>query len=148
MSEPVKYTFRGFGIFFVFFVLLPLGVLGFGSLIIGVIVTIFSWFPIIDPDFLIRTRISFLNQRIMDPSSAFVLFFTTGITLIAVGVIILGVGFYLYRSAQVLEQDLSRTVDTNIPSITRLFSAKGKAIFVLIIMLFGTFIVFLNLLFP
>ncbi len=148
MSEPVKYTFRGIGFFFAFFVLLPLAIIGFGSLIIGGIVTILSWFPIIESDFLIRNRIFFLNQRIMDTSNAFILFFTTGVTLMAVGVIVLVFGFYLYKSAQLLDQDLSRTVDTNLPSITKLFSVKGKAIFILIILLFGTFVVFIALLFP
>ncbi|MHA2039847.1 MAG: hypothetical protein ACW98X_25810 [Promethearchaeota archaeon] len=148
MSEPVKYTFRGIGLFFVLFVLLPLATIGFGSLIIGVIVTILSWLPIIESDFLIRNRILFLNQRIMDSSSAFILFFTTGVTLIAVGVIVLVFGFYLYKSAQILDQDLSKTVDTNLPSIKIIFSRKGKAIFILAIMLFGSFIVFLSLIFP
>lgn len=84
----------------------------------------------------------------MDTSNAFILFFTTGVTLMAVGVIVLVFGFYFYRSAQILDQDLSRTVDSNLPSITKLFSVKGKAFFLLIIMLFGTFVVFLSLLFP
>ncbi|MHA2307250.1 MAG: hypothetical protein ACXACU_17870, partial [Candidatus Hodarchaeales archaeon] len=122
--------------------------IGFGSLIIGVIVTILSWLPIIESDFLIRNRILFLNQRIMDSYSAFILFFTTGVTLIAVGVIVLVFGFYLYKSAQILDQDLSKTVDTNLPSIKIIFSRKGKAIFILAIMLFGSFIVFLSLIFP
>jgi hypothetical protein len=148
MSEPVKYTFRGIGLFFALFVLLPLAIIGFGSLIIGVIVTILSWLPIIESDFLIRNRILFLNQRIMDSSSAFILFFTTGVTLIAVGIIVLVFGFYLYKSAQILDQDLSKTVDTNLPSITKLFSIKGKAIFILIIMLFGSFVVIISLFFP
>ena len=148
MSEPVKYTFRGIGIFFALFVLLPLATIGFGSLIIGGIVTIISLLPLIEPDFLIRNRILFLNQRIMDSSSAFMLFLTTGVTLMAVGVIVLVFGFYFYKSAQILDQDLSRSVDTNLPSMTKLFSVKGKAIFLLLIMLFGTFVVFISLLFP
>lgn len=146
MSEPIKYTYRGFFGFFVFFVLLFLTIIGGVLLVGGIAVVIFSWLPFIFPEFLETYRITFLSERITDPSTAFILFFATGITLLSLSFIILGFDYYIYRAVQFADQDISRSVDSTLPSIRKFFSAKGKAVFILIVLLFGTFVVILGLL--
>ncbi len=145
MSEPIKYTYRSFYGIFVITVLSILTAIGGALLVIGVIVIVFSWFPLIFPEFLEIYRINFLNTRIIDPNSAFLLFFATGLTILAVSLIILGIDFYLLTAVKIIDQDMSKFVDTYFPSIKGIFSTKGKGILILGILLFGTFVVFLSL---
>ncbi|MFW9779957.1 MAG: hypothetical protein ACFFE8_13965 [Candidatus Heimdallarchaeota archaeon] len=147
MSEPVKYTYRGLGGFFVFLFLSVLVIIGGGLLVLGTIVLIISWAPVSFPDFLDAFRIFFLGRRIVDPNFAVMLIFITGLTLVSVGIITLGFAFYVYRAAQVVEQDLAQAVDMNLPSIRKLFSVKAKGILLVSIMLFGTLVVFFVFLF-
>jgi hypothetical protein len=115
-------------------------------MVIGVIVVVFSWFPLIFPEFLENYRIYFLNSRIIDPSSAFLLFFATGLTILAVSLIILGFDFYFLNAVKIIDQDMSEYVDTHFPSIKKILVKKGKGLLILAILLFGTFTVFLSLL--
>jgi hypothetical protein len=146
MSEPIKYTYRGLGGFLVIITVLVLAMIGVASIVVGVIITIFSWFPLLSSEFLNTNQIFFLGERITDPSYAFMLFFITGLTLIAVGTIFLGFTAYFYRFAQVIDQDISDTVEMKVPSIRRMFTRKSKGVFVLLILLFGTIMVVLQLL--
>ncbi|MFX0183930.1 MAG: hypothetical protein ACFE95_12675 [Candidatus Hodarchaeota archaeon] len=146
MSEPIKYTYRGLGGFLVIIAALLLGIIGVALVVVGVIITILSWFPVLSPEFLSTYQIFFLGERITDPSYAFMLFFVTGLTLIALGTIILGFIAYFYRFAQVIDQDIFDTVDSKVPSIRRIFTRKSKGVFVLLILLFGTIAVFLQIL--
>ena len=134
---------------FITFVILALSILtilGGALAVIGFFITLFSWFPLAFPEILEIIRINFMNTRIVDPSSAFMLFFATGLTLLAISLIILGFDFYFLKAAQIIDQDMANYVDRHIPSIKILSSTKSKAVFILAILLFGTFIVFLTLL--
>ena len=146
MSEPVKYTYRSVYGFFIILALSVLTILGGALAVIGILVLILSWFPLVFPEILENIRINFMNTRIMDPTSAFMLFFATGLTLLAISLIILGFDFYLLKAAQVIDQDMANYVDKHIPSIKVLGSTKGKAVLVLAILLFGTVVVFLSIL--
>ncbi|MFX0173803.1 MAG: hypothetical protein ACFE9L_18120 [Candidatus Hodarchaeota archaeon] len=146
MSEPIKYSYRGLGVFVVILSVLILGGLGVASLVVGVIIAIFSWFPLLSPTFLITNQIFFLGERITDPFYAFMLFFVTGLTLLAVGTIFLGFIAYFYRMAQSIDQDIFEIVEMKVPSIRRFFSRRSKGVFVLLILLFATIMVFLQLL--
>lgn len=148
MSEPIKYSIRGLGGFFVIIIFIVLAAMGFLLGVIGVIIVIFSWFPIFDPEFLVTYRITFLNERITDPNFAFILFFITGLTLIAVSLIFFGFTYYFFRFAQLMDQDMTETVDMSFPSVRKIiFSRKHRGIIVLLILLFGTIMLFLQLLF-
>ena len=146
MSEPVKYTYRSVYGFLVILALSILTLLGGALAVIGFFITIFSWFPLVFPEILDIVRINFMNTRIVDPTSAFMLFFATGLTLLAVSLIVLGFDFYLLKAAQIIDQDMANYVDSHIPSIKVLGSTKGKAVLVLAILLFSTFVVFLSIL--
>ena len=115
--------------------------------ILGFIVSILFWIPLSDPTILVRYRIYFLNTRIADPTTAAVLLLSTGFTLFCTGIIIVGATNYLYKTAVILDQDLSDLVDSSLPSLKQFTKRKAKGIFILVILLFGTFFVFFALLF-
>jgi len=143
MSEPIKYTYRTVGGVIVLFFLGVVGLIGIIFTLLGlVIITLISWQPLTDPNFLIAVRIFFLGNRITDPMYASFLFLFSGLTLFIVGIITFGFIFYVTNLFLLLEGDLTEIVEKNVPSIKIFISPKAKAIYVLSILLFSTFIVF------
>ena len=66
----------------------------------GIALAGFSWLVFLSPDFLETYRITFLGERINNPFHAFLLFLVTGLTLIAVGIILFGFLYYTVKFIQ------------------------------------------------
>ncbi|MFX0015707.1 MAG: hypothetical protein ACFFB2_12295 [Promethearchaeota archaeon] len=148
MSEPIKLGYRALGGTLLVILIIICGTIAIAFLIAGIaLMAYISWLPYIDPSFLQTIRISFLGERILDPSYAFLLFFISGLTLAAVGIIIFGFLYYVAKTAELIDKDLSNSVENTLPSLKVLKSRKGKAVFILGIMLFGTVLTFLALIF-
>ena len=146
MSEPIKYGYRALGGAFLVILFIICGSIALICLVGGIALTGLSWSPYVYPELLDMLRISFLGERILDPSTAFLLFFLSGLTLTAVGIILLGFVYYLGKSAQIIDKDLADSVESSLPSLKILKSRRAKGILVLGIMLFGTVLTFLTLL--
>jgi len=145
LSEAVKLSYRAIGGFLVLFLLFIAMIIGLIFGLLGIIISLLFWFPLLDPEILVTYRIYFLNTRIVDPSTAAILLLSTGITLFSTGAIIIGSANYFYKTAVILDQDLTQLVDTTLPSLKLFTKRKAKGIFILIILLFGTFFVFFAL---
>ncbi|MHA2245494.1 MAG: hypothetical protein ACXADY_11055 [Candidatus Hodarchaeales archaeon] len=147
MSEPIKYGYRALGGTFVVILIIISGTIALVFLVAGLVLAGFSWLPYTSPELLETYTITFLKARIIDPSQAFLLFFTSGLTLAAVGIILFGFIYYIAKTAQIIDKDFTDSVESTLPSIKVLKSRKGKAVLILGIMLFGTVLTFLALIF-
>ncbi|MFX0125519.1 MAG: hypothetical protein ACFFAE_17995 [Candidatus Hodarchaeota archaeon] len=148
MSEPIKYGYRALGGAFLVILIIISGTIALTLLVAGVVLAGFSWLPYTYPEFLEEIRISFLGARITDPSYAFLLFLVSGLTLAAVGIILLGFVYYLAKTAEIIDKDLSDSVESTLPSIKILKGRKAKGVLILGIMLFGTVLTLLALISP
>lgn len=147
MSEPIKYGYRAFGGVVLVILIIICGTMALAFLVAGIVLAGFSWLPYLYPELLVTLDIEFLGTRILDPSYAFLLFFISGLTLAAVGIILFGFVYYSAKIAELIDKDLSESVESTLPSLKILKSRKGKAILILGIMLFGTILTFLALVF-
>jgi len=145
MSEPIKYGYRALGGTVQVILIIISGTIALVLLAVGVALAGLSWLPYVYPDILETFRITFLGARIIDPSDAFLLFFISGLTLAAVGIILFGFVYYVAKTAQIIDKDITDSVESTLPSIKVLKSRKGKAVLILGIMLFGTILTFLAL---
>jgi hypothetical protein len=145
MSEPIKISYRAFGGTLLFIFMVICGTIALAFLAAGLALIILSWLPYVSPEILETYRITFLGARIINPANAFLLFFISGLTMAAVGIILFGFVFYIVKTAQIIDKDFSESVERTFPSLKVLKGRKGKAILVLGIMLFGTFLTFLAL---
>lgn len=145
MSEPIKYGYRGLGGTFLVILIIICGTIALVLLVIGILLVGFSWLPYTYPELLEIFRLSFLGNRIDEPPEAFLLLLMSGLTLAAVGIILFGFMYYVAKAAQIIDKDLSESVESTLPSLKILKSRKIKGIFVLGILLFGTVLTFLAL---
>ncbi|MFW9906198.1 MAG: hypothetical protein ACFFFH_17900 [Candidatus Thorarchaeota archaeon] len=100
MREPLKYGYRALGIIFI----IICGIIALALLAAGLTLAGLSWLPYISPGFLENYRLSFLGNRIDEPSEAFLLLLMSGLTFAAVGIILIG---FLYQIIKILVKDLS-----------------------------------------
>ncbi len=105
MSEPKKYGYGVLGIL-VGILILICGTIALALFVAGVALAGFSWLIFISPEFLETYRISFLGERITDPSYAFLLFFISGLTFTAIGIILFGFVYYLAKTIQKIGKEL------------------------------------------
>jgi hypothetical protein len=145
MSEPIKYGYRALGGTILVILIIICGAIALALLILGIFFVGISWVPYVEPRFLEAYRLSFLGIRIDDPPEAFLLLLMSGLTLVAVGFILFGFIYYLAKAAQLIDEDLTDSIESTLPSLKVLKSRKSKGVFVLGIMLFGTILTFLAL---
>ena len=76
------------------------GPIALALLVAGITLAGFSWLPYISPEFLETYRISFLGEQLTNPFHAFLLFLVFGLTLTAVGIILVGFLYYTVKFIQ------------------------------------------------
>lgn len=100
MREPIKFSYPALGVIFI----IICGTIALALLVAGFTLAGLSWLPYISPGFLVTYRLSFLGNRIDEPSEAFLLLLMSGLTFAAVGFILFG---FLYQIVKIMVKDLS-----------------------------------------
>ena len=107
MRELIKHGYRVLGGASLVIFIIICGTIALASLAAGLALAGLSWLTFVSPEVLETYRITFLGERIIDPSHAFLLFFISGLTLAAVGIILFGFIYYVVKIAQMIVKDLS-----------------------------------------
>lgn len=126
MSEVIKISYRSFGGFLFFSFMFLFAASSFVFLVGGIIILGLSVFFLIDPSILEIIPVMFIDTRITDPMSAFIMGLIIGIF-----VVLLGLGFYVltirtWNYGLRLDRGLSKYVDSKLPQASHLLKRSNK----------------------